>query len=776
MVRLFLLAFLVVWEGWGQFVPQQFIVELSEERTGPLGERLSRVRAKQQGLERNLTARGFRTMGSVARVANALMVESGGDDAMAMATLRSLPGVVRVSQMRLFHKSLDSAAIIHGASEIWQRSGIGKAGAGIKVGVIDSGIEIKHPGFQDETLPRLEGYPKVNDPADLVHTNRKVIVARSYVSLLSRPDPDPSALDKDGHGTAVAMAAAGARHTAPNGVIAGMAPAAYLGVYKVFGTTGVNDSATDAAILKAIEDSVNDGMDVINLSLGSSLVQRAEDDVIVRALERAVEAGVIVVVAAGNSGPGPLTIGSPGIAPSAITVGANENGRFFASALLVGGLTIEAALGSNTPASGEVEGQLVNVETVDPTSLACGALPSGSLTGRIVLVQRGTCTFELKNQHVARAGGVALVLYSGAAQPNDFISPDTGSAPLPTMFLRRVDGLAVKTMLSETKSLAVKLDFSLAARPRDFRRVASFSSRGPLPIALIKPDLLAVGTLFYTAAQTNFSRGDIFSPSGYALIQGTSFSAPVVAGLAAALKSLRPGLKPADYRSLLIGSARALDDEAQAPVITTGAGLADLARAVDSPLRLSPPSLAFTAREQTIEVRSLGSTAAEYSVAVEVQAGKAPVVSQNTISIAPGAAATLRLSLDLSTLNTGLHMGALVFRREGTVLARAPYFFGNPNAGDIADVQSVLAAVRGRAGVPQRNLIFFRILDSNGLVVEQTPRVRVVTGLAEVRAVEWRDSEVLGAYGLDLLLGPGTNVIEVNAGNGVTRRFTILGQ
>ncbi|MFO0284126.1 MAG: S8 family serine peptidase, partial [Acidobacteriota bacterium] len=268
MVRLFLLAFLVVWEGWGQFVPQQFIVELSEERTGPLGERLSRVRAKQQGLERNLTARGFRTMGSVARVANALMVESGGDDAMAMATLRSLPGVVRVSQMRLFHKSLDSAAIIHGASEIWQRSGIGKAGAGIKVGVIDSGIEIKHPGFQDETLPRLEGYPKVNDPADLVHTNRKVIVARSYVSLLSRPDPDPSALDKDGHGTAVAMAAAGARHTAPNGVIAGMAPAAYLGVYKVFGTTGVNDSATDAAILKAIEDSVNDGMDVINLSLG----------------------------------------------------------------------------------------------------------------------------------------------------------------------------------------------------------------------------------------------------------------------------------------------------------------------------------------------------------------------------------------------------------------------------------------------------------------------------------------------------------------------------
>jgi len=776
MVRLFSIAFLACWACCGQFVPQQFIVELSEERTGALEERLARVRARQQGLERNLAARGFRTKGRVARVANALIVESGGDDAVTMATLRSLPDVIRVSRMRLFQKSLDSAAIIHGANEIWQRVGIGRAGAGIKVGIIDSGIEISHPGFQDETLPRLDGYPKVNEEADLVHTNRKVIVARSYVSLLSRPDPDLSALDKDGHGTAVAMAAAGVRHTAPIGEIAGMAPAAYLGVYKVFGTTGVNDGATDAAILKAIEDSVNDGMDVINLSLGSSLVQRAEDDIVVRALERAVQDGVIVVVAAGNSGPGSLTIGSPGIAPSAITVGANENGRFFASALLVGGMTLEATLGSNTPASGAIEGQMVNVETVDPSSLACDALPPGSLTGRVVLVQRGTCTFELKNQHVAQAGGVGLVLYSGAAQPNDFISPDTGSAPLPTMFLRRVDGLAVRTMLINRESIAVKLDFSRALRPRNFRRVASFSSRGPLPISLIKPDLLAVGTLFYTAAQTNFSRGDIFSPSGYALIQGTSFSAPLVAGLAAALKSLRPGLKPADYRNLLIGSARALDDEAQAPVIATGAGLADLARAVDIPLSLSPPSLAFTAREQSIEVSNLGSATADYSITVEAQAGSAPVVSENMIRLGPGETAKMRLSLDLAALDAGLHMGVLVFRRDGAALARAPYFFGKPNLGAIAEVQSVFAAPRGRAGLPQRNLIFFRILDSNGLVLEQTPRVRVVTGLAEVRAVEWRDSDVLGAYGIDLSLGPGTNVIEVDAGNGVTRRFTILGQ
>jgi minor extracellular serine protease Vpr len=776
MARFFLAVFLVGWACWGQFVPQQFIVEMSEERTGELAERLARVRARQQGLERNLTARGFRTKEKVSRVANALLVEADGDDTVAMATLQSLPGVVRVSRVRLFQKSLDRAAILHGAAEVWQRSGIEKAGARMKVGIIDSGIEVKHPGFQDETLPRLEGYPKVNDERDLVHTNRKVIVARSYVSLLSRPDPEPSALDKDGHGTAVAMAAVGARHTAPNGEIAGMAPAAYLGVYKVFGTTGVNDSATDAAILKAIEDSVNDGMDVINLSLGSSLVQRTEDDVIVRALERAVEAGVIVVVAAGNSGPGPLTVESPGIAPSAITVGANENGRFFASALLVNGSTLTAQLGSNTPASGSLEGQLVDVETVDASSLACDALPSGTLSGRLVLVQRGTCTFEVKNLNVARAGAKGLVLYSDAARPDDFIIPDTGSAPLPTMFLRRSDGLAVRSILAGTESLDVKLDFSRSAREQNFRRVASFSSRGPLPLALIKPDLLAVGTMFYTAAQTNFSGGDVYSPSGYAVIQGTSFSSPVVAGLAASLKSLRPGLKPADYRSLLIGSARALDDEAKSPVSTAGSGLADLARAIDTPLRLLPPSVAFTSREQRIEVSNLGAEAAEYSVAVEAQTGTAPTVNENKIQLEPGAAATLRLSLDLETLDAGVYAGTLVLRREGLVVSRTPYFFGKANPAGAVAIQPLLSPTRARSGVAQRNLIFFRVVDASGLVIQQTPKARVVIGLGEVLAVEWRDADVVGAYGLDLVLSPGTNVIEVDAGNGVTRRFTILGQ
>lgn len=776
MLRIFFFLLTAVLACWAQFVPNQFIVEMSEERTGLIAERMARVRARQDALEKNLASRGFKTHSRLERVANALVVEGEGDEDRLEQSLRALPGVMRVSRVRLFQKTLDRAALIHRVSEVWQQVGFEKAGAGMRIGIIDTGIESKHSGFQDNSLPALEGYPKVNDERDLVHTNRKVIVARSYVNLLPRPDPDLSALDRDGHGTAVAMAAAGARHTSPQGEIAGMAPAAYLGVYKVFGTTGINDNASDSALLRAVEDAINDGMDVINLSLGSRLVQRPEDDLLVRALTRAEEAGIIVVVAAGNSGPGPMTVESPGIAPVAITVGANENGRLFASAVVAGEEALLAQLGSRTSASGSLEGPMVSVATLDSTELACNPLPANQLSGRIVLVLRGTCTFEVKNQNVADAGARGLILYSDAARAQDLVIPDTGSAPLPTMFLRHADGLRLKALLSNAESVPVVMDFAVRARDREFRRVASFSSRGPLPFTQMKPDLLAVGTNFYTAAQTNFTGGDLYSTTGYLVTNGTSFSAPVVAGMAATLKSLRPGLRPAAYRSLLINSARPLGDEPAAPLSTTGTGLADFSRALVSPVQISPSSVAFSSNEQFVELRNLTSSSLEYTVRVEPQVGVAPVPDRTSVSIAESGTARLRLALDLPALDVGIHAGVVVLSRQEGKEERFAYFFGKGNPAGAGSIQVLTSAARARSGFPQRNLVFFRVLDTNGLVIPQAPRARVITGSAEVRSVEWRNEDVVGAYGLDLTLGVGTNVIEVDAGNGVVQRFTMIGQ
>src|SRR5262249_18865718 len=162
---------------------------------------------------------------------------------------------------------------------------------------IDTGIDLQHPGFQDLSLPIPTGFPRANNSTDLAFTNNKVIVARSYADLFPMPDTDTTPRDRVGHGTATAMAAAGATNTGPLATISGVATKAWLGSYKVFGSPGVNDSATDAAILKAIDDAVADGMDVINLSLGSLEASRLEDDLEVHALERAAALGVLVVVA-----------------------------------------------------------------------------------------------------------------------------------------------------------------------------------------------------------------------------------------------------------------------------------------------------------------------------------------------------------------------------------------------------------------------------------------------------------------------------------------------
>ena len=169
-------------------------------------------------------------------------------------------------QLRVRHPHLDRAAGLINAPAAWNAlGGIPNAGLGMKIGIIDTGIDQNHPGFNDPSLP---AQPHICVSTDCAFTNNKVIVARSYVSILgagtgpnpaadSRPD-DFSPRDRVGHGTAVAMVAAGNTNTGPNGTITGIAPKAYLGNYKVYGTNGVNPGATDDVLIMAIEDAFND--------------------------------------------------------------------------------------------------------------------------------------------------------------------------------------------------------------------------------------------------------------------------------------------------------------------------------------------------------------------------------------------------------------------------------------------------------------------------------------------------------------------------------------
>ncbi len=777
MTRSIFLFLFAVATLFGQFVPNQYIIELKGDSQDRPADRQVRAKARQARVESALGARGIKVTGRTWNVANALIVQAPDDGSDVRSLLGQWPDVAMIHKVRLFKKTLDRAAQVHAVSAAWEQLGVANAGKGIKIGIFDSGIELAHKGFNDAGVDQLEGFPKVNAERDLIHTNKKVIVARSYADLFSRRDPDPSVLDRSGHGTAVAMCAAGAQHESPMGMLGGMAPAAYIGVYKIFGTPGINDSTTDSAILKALDDAVTDGMDIINMSFGSILASRPENDVIVRALAQAEAAGVIVVVSAGNDGPGLATLGSPASAPTALTVGANENGRIFASALVVNGSFFSLVnLSSRTPASGAITGTLVSVKSLDSSELVCAALPAQSLNGKIALIQRGTCTFEEKFTHAGRAGATAAVVYSDEARANDFISPFVETAVLPAVFIRRVDGLNLLEQLRNSDGLDATLELGLKPRDADPKRLAVFSSNGPVTGVPVKPDLLAVGTNVYTAAQTNSSTGEVYSSNGYVLIEGTSFSSPITAGMAAVLKAARPGLKPVDYRSMLVNSARPLSEQPQLTLTQTGAGLPDLIRSLKAPLRFNPVSVSFVKNAHSIEIRNLHSTAASYLISVEPKLGKAPALSATQLDIEAGASAQLILSMELAGLDSGAYTGAVLLQSEGGPVMRVPYWYGKANPAGAVEIQSLEASTSARAGLVLRDLLFFRVLDSNGISIEAKPQAKILTGTGTIQEVQSRDFDVAGSFGIEIVLGLGQNVIEVDAGNGLKKLFTIQGR
>ena len=354
---------------------------------------------------------------------------------------RLFPGDARaVHPERLFKKLLDHAMVIHHVPAAWEQVGLYNAGAGMKIAMIDTGISINHPAFHGLGFTAPPGYPRWDIAADQAYTNAKVIVARSYARYFATPDPDLTAQDDDGHGTGTAMAAAGITSFAPLTTITGLAPEAWLGIYKVFGTPGLNDSAPESAVINAIDDAVNDGMDVINLSLGSTEAGLAAQDPEVAAIESASAAGVIVTVSAGNSGPNPATVGTPAIAPSAIAVGASANDREFAAFVTFsGGTSFQARAGSNSLQLPAVSGRLVDITKFDSTSLGCSPFPANSLSGAIALISRGTCFFVDKLTNAQAAGAVGAVVYDNV--PNeDLITMAAGGVALPANFVSQQDG------------------------------------------------------------------------------------------------------------------------------------------------------------------------------------------------------------------------------------------------------------------------------------------------------------------------------------------------
>ena len=622
------LAGIVMWAvtAAAQIVPDRYVVELSEEPLGvavrtkskaALSDRYRAIRSEQAIAKSAIEGRRGKVVSSVDSLMNALIVHTPGQDALALA---ALPGVKKVYPVHLMHKSLDRALALHQIPTAWATiGGRDKAGAGIKIGILDTGISPGHPGFQDASLKFPPGFPRASSEKNMTLTNTKIIVARSYEDIYELDEPD-NALDRDGHGTAVAMCAAGVTNQGPLATITGVAPKAWIGGYKI---SPLNEgSAAEDAILKAMDDALSDGMDVINLSFGSLFQFSTGPDFLPGvAFDRLKTFGVMVVVAAGNGGPSLNSISDVATQASVISVGAVQNDRVFADNVVVNGETYRAFAGTGPRPASAITGNVFDVAAIDPTGFLCSPLPDGSATGQVALILRGVCTFEVKLDNAKAGGAIAAILYTDAARPDAF-GPAVGAATLPTVLLSFPDGAAIKAAAAKGPAVSATLPFKQAAFPQDPRLLASFSSKGPTWEFRIKPDLSAAGSDIYTAAQSIDDQGESYSKDGYQVLDGTSFASPIVAGAAAVLRGARPGLTVDQYNSLLINGATPLFNNG-GPVVErvqrTGTGTLNLESALRNTVTLYPTSMTFGVGSGTLA----GARSGHYNQLAVTNIGKA---------------------------------------------------------------------------------------------------------------------------------------------------------
>lgn len=756
----------------------RYIVQLQEEpavRGANRSARIAAVRSEQQVFARALSGiRGARPVAATATAINTVIVEAAEGQA---ALLAGLPGVKRVELVRDLELHTDRVPGIHKVASVWEQiGGASRAGEGIKIAILDTGIEQSHPAFSGSEMEAPEGFPQADRAQNRVLTNGKVIVARSFDGLDAR--------DRVGHGTAVAMVAAGAVHDSPAGVIAGVAPRAWIGNYRV-NRDATRSIPTDFAV-QAVNAAVEDGMNVINMSFGSNGLTGSGNDTLFEATRNAAEGGVVVVISAGNSGPDIMMVDDHSADPLVLSVGANQSDRAsgIGAISLPKGPAITETGASTNAVSGQVfSGELFNVEQLDPTGLLCGAVPAESLTGTIPLIQRGECNFTVKLRNAFLAGAEAAIIYNSATAdfPDLPFTPDVDADPtIPALTISRPDGLRIKAEAAEEEEYQVVVRFG--GTPNNPFQLAGFSSLGPSVDLKIKPDLVATGASVFTAAQTGFPGSSLYSAQGYTTTQGTSFSAPAVAGAAAVLMAARPGLGSAAYRSLLVNSASPLLDSDGNPitVVYSGAGALDLDRAVNATVTAYPVSVSFGAQESTVDdwkqviIRNVTNETVTYQLSIESKNEVVPVLTDKQITLGPNEIAGPVLLFGEGGLVPGAYEGFLrIDDPENGTVARVPYWMA-VRGGEPEMISAPILPTSGLRG--EAVTIYFRVHEGSGIAtLERLPEVSVESGGGAVDSLQ--PSELYpNTWWLRYRLGttPGANRFRIGAG-AASRTVTITG-
>jgi subtilisin family serine protease len=623
---------------------------------------------------------------------NAVAVQLNGT---SLGTIASAP-MVKKAEYEARYRPLDANATndpdlgLIGAPGAWGAGTGANAGkiAGtandrVKVGIIDTGIDVTHPCFGDA------GFPQTHQEGPAALTNNKVIVAKVFNNQSNRFDHTPAAVQD--HGTHVAGTVAcdyGLTNntTTVNGVtvpygVNGVAPAAQLGNYNVF--PGDDADARSEDILNALEAAYADGMDIVNLSLGGNA--HGIQDLLTNAIDDLDQAGMISAVAAGNSGPGHFTVESPGSAARALTAGAATVGHFIGSPVTAKGETHGAAAGDFATVSSDFPGTVKVFKNADGTlNQGCSALPALGTGDFIGVISRGSCTFSTKIRNAQNAGAdVVLVVNNANGDPVAMAQDGTPSQPTVPAYMLSIADRAWIVGADGTAGTVGATKQYFNTDNDDF--MANFSSQGPTDVDFrVKPDVVAPGVNVLSSIPAAFCAAAL-RPC-WAFFQGTSMATPHLAGSAAVVLGQHPTWQAWQVRSAIVNTAqenvlkRAVGTGLVNDPNITGAGRERLDRAVNASVALDPVSLSFGAvpsgsgqtLTRTIAVTQFGGPGA---LSVTVDTSKTPA-SQTGVAYSAsvsGGTITVTMSADKGA-STGDHFAILRISRGGNEVAHAALY------------------------------------------------------------------------------------------------------
>jgi minor extracellular serine protease Vpr len=632
---------------------------------------------------------------------------------------RRLPKLARMPFVKKIYPSLRYTLALNRSPTVIAapgfNSGLGIRGTGMKIAIVDDGIDQRNRFLSPAGMQYPAGFPR----GGRRWTTPKVIVARSFpgpgAGRRGRFAVDPAV---SFHGTHVAGIAAGRAGTdAPSGrdhpavpALSGVAPDAWIGNYRVFTVpTPIGRVANTPEIVAAFEAAIRDGMHVVNFSGGGPEVDPA-NDALVEAIANLTAAGIVPVISAGNDRDefGVGTAGAPGTAPEAISVAAVSNLHVFAPYLTLLSPGAPASLSQvpvvpamrSLPSRWRTSGAiLVDVGTIVGAAgtpvdrRLCGIgrnpnagqnpLPRGALTGAIALVSRGACTFASKAARARAAGAVGIIIVDNRAGE---ANPIPVALAVPGGMIADLDGARLREALAASGGRAPVRITNVPERIETGRSgvVTSFSSGGPTAFEhQLKPDISAPGGQILSSTLQQ-------AGGPFAVFDGTSMAAPHVAGAAALLRQRHPSWLPYQVKSALVSTAGpAWGDTArtaEASVLLQGGGVANLAAADNPRLFSAPASLSFgdlktasgaARRSLLLRVEDAGGGAGTWQVQVRPQTAGAETALEvpATVTVAPGGAVEFPVAARAAAGAPTSDNHGFLLLRQGATVRRIPYAF-----------------------------------------------------------------------------------------------------